>query len=398
MLRQMPIVMLFTLVISACGSNNLNGYLESKARKNSVDALLQEAQYEFDKKNYKAALSKARKARKILPDNEHATVLLSYIHLGMAGLDTISLAKGLSSDDDEADQDQDKTARTFAKLAKVMGLGEDDLIELSREATDDDGPLVYIPKTTSQARKSASNVMKNLNSAVRFLCPFVSDEAKLLADDGDALYDPRHEACDTLDSDGQARAQAHFAWALAHLGEAITFYSLIFHRSPDYNEPNIVERSKLVGGYKDDLPTYIVKITELAELVDAVFPTSESESSNAMLNAMFNNLETTGFAFGAIAGLPEAFTKSVQEAIDNLRSKIGNISEATSADNNEALKNSLTTGLSKELSKQIEEIEVENEDDLNKICCSYWRINSSSELPSKCPSKDNLKNNICPSL
>jgi len=397
MLRHFPILLTFTLLLSNCGSANLNSMLESKERQEAVDSLLQEAQYDYDKGKFQSALKKAQKAKTIRPDGEHATVLLGYIHLGLAGLETISLAKGLVKEDDD-DADQDKTAGTFAKLASVIGLGEADLIALSTETkggeSEADDPLVYLPKTTPLARISDSGILQNLDAAISYLCPFISPEAKLLAADS-AFYDERHDNCDIIETAGQMRAQAHFAWAIAHLGEAITFYSLIFYRDAGNSEPNIVERAKQIDQFKSTPSVYLKKIVELSDLVDSIFPTDADNASDAMLNAIFDNLETTGRGFGAISGLPDSFTKSVDDALSNVRGKLGNIQNPTAADNNQAMKNSLTKSLSQQLFNQIQAGSATSEGELNEICCSYFNINSDAALPAKCPSKEQLKTTLC---
>ncbi|MFW7382031.1 MAG: hypothetical protein ACOH5I_24710 [Oligoflexus sp.] len=387
MLRHIPGILMFSVWLSSCGSLNVNELLESTERKNAIDALIQEAQYEYDKGNYQRALSKAQKARSIRPEAEHATVLLSQIHLGLAGLDTLSLAKGLVKKDEDTGEEQDKTASTFAKLAEVIGLSTADLEALSTETNGGetaDEALLYLPKSTSEARVSTSSILANIKAAVEYLCPFIGDEAKLLEADG-ALYDDRHDDCEPIEGSQLMGAQANFAWAVAHLGEAITFYSLIFYQDPNSSDPNIVTRSKALDSYKNEPLVYIEKITELADVVDAIFPTDADDAGDAMLNAMFNNLETTGLGFAAIAGLPEDFSKSVQEALANVRGKLSNIDKPTKADNNTALKNSLTKGLSRQLAKQIEESSANDVQQLNDICDAFVKINSETPKPQKCP-------------
>jgi tetratricopeptide (TPR) repeat protein len=403
MLHQRTFALLLTIGLTGCGDANFNQILENSERRDAMDQLLIEAQYDYDQGDYGDALKKAQKAYSIRPNGERATTLLSYIHLSLAGLDTFQLAKNLvGQSDDEAGGEDDKTARTFSLLSDVMGLTKTDLTAMSQEVRGDTLP-VYVPKTADQARISDSEIIKNLHAAISYLCPLISDEAKLLGDNADGMIDNRHASCENEPGERRLSAQSHFAWSLAHLGEAIAFYSLIFYQSADANEPNIVERGQRLDQFKDQPVKYVEEIGNFADLVDTVLPT---DSDNAMLNAIFNDLETTSAGFGVIAGLPDEVTKSVSDAIANTRGKVDKLENSGGSGGNvenEALKNSLTKKLGSKLNKQIEDVENSeeglSEEDRNKVCCSYLKINSDPDnLPDNCPAYRELVDDICPDI
>lgn len=379
MLSRFLILLTSTSLVMGCGSFNVNQFLESKSRQEAIDALLHDAQYEFDRRNYQAALKKVEKAKKFRPDGEHATVLAAYIHLGLAGLDILNLAKVLVSDDDDDDiQDQDLTALTFARLATAIGLGQFDLEQMGDPTPET--PVVYLPKPTSEARESASSIMRNIGAAVQALCPFIPIEAKLI-DPNTSLFDKRHQ-CELIElGTSEKRAQALFAWAIAHLGEAVSFYSLIFYQEPGEDSANLVLRAAELDDLKDDAPVYLSGLEDLAVLIETIFPTDPDIADGAMLNAMFDNLETTSRALGQIAGLPDGFSESISKALENVRTRIPNVESATAADNNQALKDSLTKRLGRRLNSQVSELEVA---DQIEACEALGRISSDAARDASC--------------
>ena len=366
------------LTLTAC---NINSVLVTEDQENAIDQLLAEAQYEYDKGEFDAALAKAEKAHAIDTSYEASNVQLSYIYLAKSGIDIFNFAKKII--EQEKDEGTDKASQLFTTLSSVVGIDSNELSYLTSDETRTlAGVDISLPKSATEARVSASEIVANINKAISFLCPFVNDEAKLEGTSEDSLNDERHTLCDSTEQPRGQSGKANFAWGLAHLGEALAFYSVLFFQEEGQADSNL-ERGVAGLALIDTPSEYANQISALDDTIDAIFPTDAEASANSMLNAMFNNLEATNRGFGA-AGAPDSFTSSISKAIVDIQSKTEQLNSSVA--NSKALKSKLTKGLSKKLAKQIDDLpEGGSPEEVAEICSAFEEINEgATSLPSRC--------------
>ncbi|SMF66826.1 hypothetical protein [Pseudobacteriovorax antillogorgiicola] len=370
-----------SFLISACDTN-FTQYLATTDQQESIEQQLIEAQYEYDKGNYDDALSAALDALAVNPNDEESSVTVGYIYLSKAGLDAFSLASRLI-DNGESNQNTDnKTASLFSTIADVIGVTNTELQTLTTETQEVAGVSIYIPDTAGNVRETEeSQIVANFNNAIEYICPFVDESAKLL--DGDDANDERHNEtnCPPTAYERNFKGKANFALALAHLGEAITFYSVLFYTDADQTNPNIERAVEGIGDSTNNASAYLTQIDALSTAIDGIFPTGTDDS---MINAVFNNLEVTSRAFGAIAGLPDDVTKSITDAITDVKEKASTISGANA--NATAMKQKLTNDLSKKLARQIESLPAGSAE-IDDICTQFEEItdgDSSVRTPDEC--------------
>lgn len=393
-MRKLSAILGTAALLSACGTN-FNQLLVDKEQKEAVDQLVKEAQYEYDKGNFDKALSLTDKALGVNPYGENALVLSSYIYLSKSGLDGFNLSKTLIKNSESTSttasgkaKTGDKTTDNFNTFKEVMNIQESDYPKMAEEdsiATSTGDLTVYYPKTATEARAGGSTTLSYLNAAISTLCPVIDPSANYEED-----TDARHD-CQRSPYALQSRARSNFAWALSHLGEAITFYAVLLFDSDADGTPNIQEAIPAQG---EALSTsqLLTRFLQLNTAISTIFPTDEEDAADSMLNGLFANLKTTASSLGAIPGIPDDVTKSVNDSISDLDQKINAIGTAgntnpaeNAATQNEAVKNALTTGMSSQLKTTIEQRSDElSPEEQTKACCVYRSINSTAEKPSTC--------------
>jgi hypothetical protein len=378
-------------LLTACGSTNFNSFFTTDEQKKAQDQLRIQAQYEYDQGNNDKALEITDEILKLNPYEEKTLILRSYAFLSKAGLDAFSLSKNLIDQADNKDSSNttgDATSDNLNQLASVIGLSKDDFDELGT-ADDTTGTTIYIPKSRTEARASLSEIISNIGRAVEALCPIIQAGAPK-----DSTKDPRHD-CETSPMELQGRAQSHFAWALAHLGEAIAFYTVVL-----YDDGTLGADGKPLGANlqrvssslnpKGDVGKFLTDLTALTNAINKIFPTGDAAAADSMLNAMFNNMKITSLSFAAMGGVPDSVTKSIDDSIVNLEAKIAKISSSTdsgassdAAKQNAAVRNALTTQMADQLDNKIGELP---QDKQKQACDLYKSINSDpAKKPAACP-------------
>ena len=383
-------------LMTACGSANFNSIFTSGEQKEALDQLLISAQFEFDQGNNDEALEITAKALKINPYEEKTLVLRAYTYLSKAGLDAFSLSKNLieQSEDKKTTTTTtttaasgDATSDNLNSLSSLIGLGDSDF-ELLGTKDETTGTKIYLPKSRTVAREAASAIIENIDQAVKTLCPIIQTGSPK-----DSTKDPRH-SCDPSPSVIQGRAQSHFVWALAHLGEAIAFYSVVLYDDKKTNAqgaslgPNIQRVSSSLN--QADFGKFLTDLTALSNAINKIFPTAPADAADSMLNAMFNDLKVTSLAFAAMGGVPESVTKSINDSITNLESRVSKVSTTTdagatsdAAKQNAAIRNALTTTVADDLNKKIAGLQGEQK---SQACTLFKSINSDpAKKPSGCP-------------
>ncbi|MBC7658622.1 MAG: hypothetical protein H7249_02850 [Chitinophagaceae bacterium] len=392
----------FATLTSACGNFNLNKSLTSKSQQNSIDSLMEEAQYEYDKGRYDSALSLTDKALHINPNSESPAILKSYVYLSKAGLDGINISKKLiDAKGTTATTTPTTTAATTTTVAKtgdtttdnfnvfksVLHLGPTDFEAMGTPHTIGAAALtIYLPKSATAARAGNSNTLSYLNQAIATLCPLIPSSANP-ANDTDA----RHACTKNFNSSGST-GRGNFAWALAHLGEAISFYSVVLYDSNGDGIPNIQAAIPTETLTQANASTFIATINTLNNAINAIFPTDPVAAADSMLNGLFKDLETASTALAAIPGIPPEVSASVQKSITDLNTKINAINTTANSQTaqNEALKNSLTTGVSKTLASKIEsnDFKTLNTTQQKQACCVYRNMNATATMPTTCSAVD----------
>ncbi|MBC7533109.1 MAG: hypothetical protein H7318_16180 [Oligoflexus sp.] len=413
-MRKLVLAIGLASMTSACGSFNLNEMLTSKAEKDAIDSLVQEAQYEYDKGRYDSALNLTNKALAINPNSESPTILKSYVYLSKAGLDAINISKKLiianeatkttaatttttSSSGTTAVKSGDTTTDNFNTLKSVMNLTETDFDAMSSSsATIGDSALkIYYPLSASLARDGKSESLAYLNEAIDTLCPLILSNANPETDE-----DTRH-TCTKNSLASAAKGRANFAWALGHLGESIAFYSEILYDSNGDGVPNLQAAIPTGTLTANNAGTFISTVNAVNTALTAIFPTEAAAAAESMLNALFSDLKTASTALSAIPGVPTEVSDSVQKSIKDLDAKIATITKATTTTSaegaqNEALKNSLTTGMATVLESKIEspQFSTLSSGDQLKACCVYRSMNAKAEMPTTC-SAVTYKDAVC---
>lgn len=388
-MQRIALVLGTTLLLTACGDSNFNAFFATQKQKDAQDQLLVEAQLAYDEGDNDKALELTQKILKNNPYEEKTLILRSYAYLGRAGLDAFSLSKKMIEQTDKnKESGTTDSSATLSSLAAVLGIDKTQ-VGLLGSLNTDAGVDVYYPKSRTEARKAASFIMENVRLAVSSVCPVIQlDTSK------DATIDPAH-GCTLTPFEIQGRAMAHFAWALAHLSEAVAFFSVVLYDDGATDTagkalgPNIQRVPAKLN--PSDVTAFLGGLEALTGAINSIFPTQPAAAEDSMLNGMFSDLEFTSKAFSEMGGVPESVTKSIDDVIDNLRSQISKISTTTdsgatseAAKQNAAVRNELTKTLAADLDKKIEAANL-TPTETAKACLLFKSINSDpTKTPNSC--------------
>jgi tetratricopeptide (TPR) repeat protein len=357
-------------LLTSCGASNFNKIFENSQQTDTIDQLLNNAEYAYDQGEFEKALSLAKKAHEMNP-GERSSIVMGYANLSLAGLDAFQLTKRMTEEQNESNTGESQTSKLFSLLAAAMGISDEDFEAMSVKAFEGD-PVVYEPKAASVAREGGVSSIKFFSDAIESLCPFIAEAARQESDS-------RHNC--TPSEDSSNLGSATFAWALAHLGEAITFYSLIFYTSEGQTKPNLVARAEALSQFKSNPVTYLAKITELTDIIETILPTDAAKAEDSMLNAIFSDLQSTNLALEA-SGAPKSVTKSVTKVITEIQGSITDFSNVT--ESNQAIKNKFTKSISKSIASQINDLNTDGVDQ-DQLCAAFQGINSdAANLPDAC--------------
>jgi len=392
-LRNAVLVLFFsflTLAMNACGEKtNINQLFVSSAEKKSLESLLQKAEIAYDSGDFDTALDFAEQARDINSANERVVVLLGYIYLSKAGIDSFTLASGLTSLNSTKTTLTATTdaAATLSSLSTILGITTADLKIIADNSTSSlalfkDYDLLF-PKKASVARASGIASLEFVNKAIAVICPFVDTEVKIDTDS-------RHSAtnCVPTTNDRFLRAKSHFLWAFSHLTEALAFYSVLLYQPTGKTQPNIQSRADQLKANSSSvsITDTVSYYNELTTAVDAIFPAGDADSQ---LAAVLADLKAVQKGFSVMAGVPKSLTNSIDNSITTIESKRSSVSGATdSAKDAASLKNQLTAKMAASLSTQISTLAAANPAQFaaNKsaLCSSYTSIAGSAAVPAEC--------------
>lgn len=399
MLMSLPILPLG--ILASCGEDsNFNSFFfADEGKTETVAEILAEADAEYNLGNFGDAQQLAEKAYNKDPNNEEAAVLLGYIYMSLAGVDSFQLASSLieqsatetaktktgtatsSSDCDSSDG----AVKALCQLGDILGLTADD----SKKLTTDSGSASYrFPKQASEAREAQVKVIELVNKAISYICPFVNTEAKVLIanDSSRSSDDSRHaaSACKEGTKSGLLDAKSHYIWAFSHLIEGIAFYAV-------FTEQLTPLQAEIEGLDTSNPLTFVTELATISTAIDTILPTEAEKASDSMLTAIFNDLDAAALAFGQIPGIPESITSSITEAVAELKEQTKGIStdsieggDASAA----AMKDQLTTEITSEVQSKITNADgsltelgqeiTASEEEKAEFCTAYSQITTST--------------------
>lgn len=389
------LILISSCLVWACGEgSNINSlFIANEDKKNTSKALLRQAEAHYDAAEYADASKYAQKALDLNPSSEEASVLMAYITLSQAGIDSITLASkmisaaatdatGVETSSSSQCDKEEGAVQQLCKLGDVIGLTADDLAALTNPSTDSALGLSEFrePKTAEEARGAGVNVITKVNEAMSYICTFVDESAKV---EGDT----RHEANDCIQTTGHRslKGKAHYIWALSHLVEGIAFYT-VFNQNLGILQADAESLNSSNTGSADDITAFLSNVNALSAKVDVMLPTGDA-AQGSMLTAIFNDLNAVSQGFAAIPGMPEDISKSITEAINELQSKTEKVGQSTgdtggAATNTAALKDEFTAQMSQEVGNQIdsETVKTFQEDAAKKeeFCTAFSGISSES--------------------
>ncbi len=381
LLRSMVFTGLYFL--SSCNGTSLNSVFLTDDEL-STNEQLSESKHYYDKGDFDKAEEMALKVYNSNINKENAAILLSYINLSQAGFDPFALSKNImsSSEGDESIDKDSGTSDGLLSMSKILNLKDSDYLAMSESEENLGNYKVYIPNNNLEAiRANPKLAIYHVNRAISFICPYMDTEVKLDGELG-VDFDSRHITSECNKEENIASIKGHFAWSLAHLAEALVFYSLTMYSSEGL-KPNITAYAENI---QNEPPLEFVRsIGTLSSIVENVFPDSNGET---MSGALFNDLETVNRFIKSKLGeaLPPSLrngllkvSASISESLD----KSQDISSGVSASSE--IRDALTQGISKQLSKAIENKGLTG-GDLSAACAALEGINSSATLPSGCGS------------
>ncbi len=357
---------------------------------NAVDQL-SKAKILYDKGQYVDALSAAERAYELDSENEIIAVVLSSIHMALAGIDTFQLVQRMILNNEGENLIASDAAGNLTSLSSLVGVSTNELDLLTLENNEKNGVQgapesglfkdlpVLLPKSAPDARLTGGDTVFHIHKAITVLCPFVEEAVKITEGSGDIRH--RRDVCEPL-GQHKYRGKSHFNWAFAHLTEALLFHTIVLY-APSGDQPNLQMRGAILddSNQVQDLEQYISALNELAVVTDIILPTSAEESENSMLLAMFNDLDAASRAFASLSGIPESITSGIISSLQDLKSQRSQIERPESSQNSssQALKSQLTAKLAKEIREQVTtrfETENLNESEKQDICAAYNSIST----------------------
>lgn len=393
---------LATVIFSVvgCGSgSNLNRIWGSDQ---STESKMVEAKIAYDKGDFSHAIRLTSGLLELNPDHEEAAILQGYAYVSEGGLDPFRVASclinlssssstskgatdtsgsssrcrtpssgstaGLISMDDpleswftadsstSSSSSSNGDSSTLKKLQSgLLSITDEDYAKLNKgEFTGTsglflEGNKLLIPAEVSEELRSSVGILSNLSSAVKAVCRFVNDNEAVKSDA--ARY--QGYGCDLTHYSRKNAAKAHYLWALSHLGEALTFTSVVLYSTGEGSTYNFQKASAALSAQANtSVDKVVAQVEEVQSAIGLVFDT---ENTNSMISQTLYDLNAVSGAFDAIAGLPDSVKKEISKIIDGVKTVGKTISGA--GGETKALKTrlleSVTTAVAKKTSETI---------------------------------------------
>ena len=380
LLRSMVFTGLYFL--SSCNGTSLNSVFLTDDELSTNEQLSESKQY-YDEGDFDKAEEIALKVYNSNINKENAAILLSYINLSQAGFDPFALSKNImsSSENDDSIDTESGTSDGLLSMSEILNLQDSDYIAMSESEEQLGQYKIYIPNNDLDAiRANPELAIYHVNRAISFICPYMDTEVKLDGELG-VDFDKRHITTECNKEENIASIKGHFAWSLAHLAEALVFYSLTMYSSEGL-KPNITSYAENI---QNEPPLQFVQsIGTLSSVIENVFPDSNGET---MSGALFNDLETVNGTIGYMGNaLPSSLRNGLKKVTASISTSLDKIQDINSGANASGeIRDALTKGISKQLSKAIESKGLTGSQ-LSDACSALEGINSSTTLPSGCGS------------
>lgn len=381
-LRNFIFLVLVTNLFSCSVTDNfnINGYLVRKDQEDNFSTLVARAEHHYDLKEYDLALDFGEKALRLSPGSEKAAVVVGYILLGLSGLDSFELAKGLAQKSGNSSKLANTPGSTaiFDKFRVLLGISGNDtktIGDLSESPLDlfisiDE----FVPYTVTSARNLYNlNILRLVNRAIELICPFVDEGAK-------NPFDDRHSEsrCHQTSRVRTRSVDAHFVWAFTHFAEAVVYYSSVQFTEENQEKTNLDRRVEALETKGSDLSSsdYVEHVQEIQSNVGEIFNFDDPDSQ---ARALLTSLTTVSLAFSRLPGIPKTFTESIQKTLGYLKSAEGEVDGSGNDKSYKSLQSKLNESISKNLSAQISKKIANNEvSDSEKadLCNSYKKISA----------------------
>lgn len=381
------IALFVPLAVSCSSDTNPFTYIAAPFSENAVD-LRSQASVLYDQGRFAEALTYAQRAFALDSSSEEGGIILSSIHMGLAGIDKFQLVKSMMQA--ETALQGGNAASSLAEIAELIGLSTDEYDGLTLEGNQKDGvegaPTtgifstlpVLLPKTAVEARISGGDTIYHIAQAVEALCPFVADDVKILGEAGDLRHTA--ESCSPQGSQ-QYISESHFSWAFAHLAEAALFNEVVLY-STTGDEANLSARADLLSQSQGSLSLaeYIKSVNDLATVTDIIMPTEMEASQESMILAMFNNLEAASAGLSSLPGVPaEVKDQIVTSFADLLAERESLVTSEDDNLNSKALRDQMTADLAGKIQTQIIEranASPPSDEEKDEMCQAYSAVSA----------------------
>jgi hypothetical protein len=206
------------------------------------------------------------------------------------------------------------------------------------------------------------------------------------------LEDERHN-CQNNGVTVENRTIMQFLWAIAHIGEAVYFSSVLLFVPEGESKPSLELIGESLDGFDQkvasgvDVSFFVNTVRESANIVTSLAESKEGEES--MLLALLKNLTTAQKAIADIESLPEQISESIDQSLNSV-----NTLSKVFADSNVTTEVDLLKGLQHDLAKDAVESIYENLDDntfqeleveQQQEVCNQLAIMAGVETPSQIP-------------
>lgn len=384
----------------ACGGKvNPNSVFITSHDKKRVDVLLQRAEIEYDRGNYSAAEVHALEAYNINRNNKDAALQLANIRVGQAKLSLLDIAgkiaKGLKVDNGKASNTQ--ALDVLGVLADIADITDAEYALLGTLRDNTDPSIAFFvdlnviepfpPGSHTDATSPRYKVepLRKLGESIALLCPFVPTSVT------DGSTDPRDICAKVEGSTSINQPQVLFAFAMAHLFEAVFFNAVLEYSnkvqstttaSSAVSNSNLFKRVKALQSLQFTVANAAVYAPAVREVVRNISSIFNSGSSGSMLTATMIDLRLTVQSLSSIVGFPTdllAKIKDVQTTINAAVAKAGqSTADLTSQTKalNDQLSATVISKLNESITKYIASIPAGQETTAQKtaICNEYKSI------------------------
>ena len=130
----------------------------------------------------------------------------------------------MSSSENDDSIDTGGTSDGLLSMSEILNLQDSDYIATIRKRRAIGHYKIYIPNNDLDIKAKPELAIYHVNRAISFICPYMDTEVKLDGELG-VDFDKRHITTECNKEENIASIKGHFAWSLAHLAEALVFYS-----------------------------------------------------------------------------------------------------------------------------------------------------------------------------